>query len=171
MVYATNLKKTFNSKSNYLDSAKVQDNKNNPMTLFKIQQTKTKFQNLFDLVTHGQGTIRDLQHFINLLELGSILALKFEIKKSYYESYQQAYSCLSKQIQVCKKLDKASWDYDSYMHISNAINLYFKQLFLTNWGQLDEAIAIKNKSFKSTTRKLFCKGDFNHEYISTPNQG
>lgn len=171
MAYATNLRNKPQGKSNYLDSDKVQANKNKPITLSKVQEAYVKYKSLFATVTNGQGTIRDLQHFTNLLELGAIFSLKFNIHKSYHIQYKSAYESLIAQIAVCKVQKKVSWDYISYTNIDSAISLYFKQLYLATWWQLDEAVAIKNTNFRARERKLYCKGDFDHEYISPPNQG
>ena len=155
----------------YLNSAQLALSKNKAVPLSKAKETLTKYRALFEKIGSGEGTIRDMQHFINLIELGAILSLRYNIHSAYYPHFQSAYEALDKNIVLCGERKKVVWHYEAYSEVDRVINLYFKQLYLTSYGELEAAIELKNKNFRATPMKLYCKGDFGNEYISTANKG
>lgn len=136
--------------------------KNKAIPLTKAKLTLTKYRELFEKISKGDGTIRDMHHFINLIETGAILSLKYNIHANYIVYFKSAYEELDANIVSCEEKKKVLWNYKSYSEIDRVIYLYFKQLYLTSYGELEAALDLKDKNFRSTPMKLYCRGDFDN---------
>lgn len=143
-----------------INSAEIALRKNKAIPLAKARGILIHYTNLLNKVRKEELPLSAAQEFYNLLEAGAIISKKLNIHADYLPHFKSAYLLLSCNLEV------VSWKLSRTVDLAliHATDLYFKQLYLLSWGELEEVLNLKDKNFLTKPKpKLYCNGDFDNE--------